>query len=92
MQHAIVRVCLLAGLLLFGCGGKAAVDWQERVGVYTIQDAERDYGPVTGTQALSDDSVMYVWYDTGGRKWKNTLALIFDADGKLKKVEKNERN
>jgi|GEM_PF-6866077 len=88
---------LLIGLLLAmlalppGCGGKPATDWQSRVGAYTFADAEREYGKPNGKQDLSDDRVMYLWYDQRGSGWKNVLSLIFDSSGKLLAVDRNQR-
>jgi hypothetical protein len=92
MRRTLLLLLLFVMTILpIACGGGPAIDWQSRVGAYSTADAERDYGPPRGKQELEGGRFLYVWYDESGRRWKNVLSLVFDADGKLEKIDKAER-
>ncbi len=91
LQKALICLLLFAMLLCLGCGAEKAIDWNSRVGVYTLQQAVQDYGEPDGMQELSDGTIMYAWYDSGRYQWRDVLALIF-ADGVLVKVDKADRD
>lgn len=88
---AALCAMLLAALLLAGCGGKR-IDWDSRIGTYTLEQAIDDYGEPQGFEELSDGSRLYLWYDAGLSRWYDVLALIFNDQNRLMKVERNERD
>ncbi len=90
LRMIILCLVLCFVLLFLGCGG-TTIDWNSRVGTYTLQQAIQDYGEPSGKQVLSDGTVLYAWYDTGIYKWYDVLALVF-ADNILIKVDRAERN
>ncbi len=89
MKKVIVLVLLL--FLLSACGGTEAVNWDDRVGVYTLEQAKGDWGEPRGTQELANGNTLYMWYEQGKRGWYDVLALVFDPSGTLVEVEKNDR-
>lgn len=89
MKRVIALIVLL--LLLSACGGTDAINWDDRVGVYTYEQAAQDWGEANGKQELSNGDTLYLWYDQGKRGWYNVLGLVFAPDGTLVEVEKNDR-
>ena len=92
--RAFLPSVLLGALLCFSlvaCGGGKRIDWEARVGVYTLAQAQDEYGEPQGFQDLSDGTRLYLWYDYGSAKWHNVLALIFDNQGRLVKMERDQR-
>ena len=89
MKQVIVLILLL--FLLSACGGTEAINWDDRVGVYTAEQAKQDWGEPTGIQELSNGNTLYMWYDQGKRGWYNVLGLVFSPDGTLVEMEKNDR-
>lgn len=83
---------LLSLASLWGCGSSKPIDWDARVGVYTLQQAIEDYGEPEGYQELANGNRLYLWYDAGRRNWYNVVGLIFDPQDRLVKVERNERD
>lgn len=93
VSRLVLCMCafVLCATLLAGCGGKH-IDWDTRIGTYTLEQAIDDYGDPEGFEDLSDGSRMYLWYDEGKIRWYNVLALIFNDQNRLMKVERNERD
>lgn len=98
-MHPSRLVPLLLALLfmlslasLWGCGSSKPIDWDARVGVYTLQQAVEDYGEPEGYQELANGNRLYLWYDAGRRDWYDVVGLIFDPQDRLVKMERNERN
>ena len=56
-------LCLAALLMLgFGCASKPKVDWNQRIGHYTFDDAVRELGPPVASTKLQDDTVVAEWF------------------------------
>jgi hypothetical protein len=75
-QVIVICLVLCVAPLIFGCGGKS-IDWESRIGSYTLQQAIQDYGEPSGKQELADGTVLYAWYDSGVNRWYDVLALVF---------------
>jgi len=88
-----LALALCLGLAsLAGCGSKKPIDWESRIGVYTLEQAMADYGEPQGYQQLSSGNRLYLWYDEGSRNWYNVVGLVFDDQHRLVKMERNERD
>ncbi len=88
-----VSLLLLVSLVgLTACGSKEPIDWDARIGVYTLQQAIQDYGEPEGYQELVNGNRLYLWYDSGRRNWYNVVGLVFDQQDRLVKMERNERD
>src|SRR5213595_3535594 len=62
-------VCFQSGILLAmllvlnaGCASKPKVDWNQRVGNYTYDDAVRELGPPVGSTKLQDGTTVAEWF------------------------------
>lgn len=88
----LVLILCLCLAVAAGCGSSKPIDWKERVGVYTLEQAIGDYGEPEGYQELADGTRLYLWYDQGSRDWYNVVSLVFDQQNRLVKVERNERD
>lgn len=87
----LAMVFVLLAMFVTGCGGND-VNWDQRIGVYTHEDAVNDYGPEESAQTLANGDILYFWHDYGARQWYNRLVLRMDPDNVLKAVELNERD
>jgi hypothetical protein len=56
---------LLGLALLAGCATR--IDWKARVGVYTYDDAVKEFGPPDKSATTSDESVVVEWLTSRGR-------------------------
>ncbi len=89
----VLALCLWLCLSVVHCGGGSPpIDWNERIGVYTLEQAQQDYGEPQGYQDIGDGTRLYLWYNQGRFKWYNVVGLVFDQQGKLVKVDRNERD
>lgn len=66
---------LVAGLLLVGCASKT--DWNTRVGVYTYDDAVKDYGPPDKSATTSDGTTVAEWLLRSGQTFANQRFLNY---------------
>ena len=58
---------IVFSLLLFaGCATTPKINWQARVGVYTYDQAVRDYGPPDKQAKLQDGTVVAEWITAHG--------------------------
>jgi hypothetical protein len=69
--HAVVFTLLFAaaGLMFTGCRTTPRVDWNNRVGTYTYDDAVAELGPPDKTATTSDGKLVADWitrYSGGG--------------------------
>lgn len=92
LTRAALPLLLILSLCLSGCGSRKPIDWDARVGVYTLEQAKADYGEPQGYQDLSNGNRLYLWYDEGSNDWYDVVGLIFDQQHKLVKMERNERD
>lgn len=55
---------LLAILIMLGpgCASTPKVDWNQRIGNYTFDDAVRELGPPVGSTRLQDGSTVAEWF------------------------------
>jgi hypothetical protein len=53
---------LLVLMLNPGCASTPKVDWNQRVGNFTYDDAVRELGPPVGSTKLSDGSTVAEWF------------------------------
>ena len=87
MNRVIACFCLIFMLLTAACGG-TSIDWDSRLGVYTLENATDDYGDFTSAQDLGGGDTMYIWEPGGGHGgWLDRMVLVFDANNVLKTVE-----
>jgi hypothetical protein len=63
-MKGIAGTMLLAALLLAGCA--TPIDWNARIGVYTYNQAVKDYGPPESQTTLKDGSIVADWMTERG--------------------------
>lgn len=63
-MKGITGTLLLAVLLLTGCA--TPTDWNARMGVYTYDQAVKDYGPPESQTTLKDGSIVADWMTERG--------------------------
>ncbi len=85
-----VALCLAGLLILAACwGGEPPPSiWENRVGAFTLEEAEKSYGPATACQDMSNGDRMCAWFVSGNSGWSDRAVLIFDETGVLKSVER----
>jgi hypothetical protein len=59
-----VVLIILAALILAGCATR--IDWDARIGVYTCDQAAKDYGPPMSQTTLKDGSTVAEWMTDRG--------------------------
>jgi len=57
---------ILLGLLLAGCATGKKIDWNARVGAYTLDQAILEFGPPDKQAELSDGSLVAEWETSRG--------------------------
>ena len=83
-------LCLAGLLVLAACwGGEEPPSiWENRVGAFTLDEAEQLYGPATACQDMSGGDRVCAWFVSGRSGWSDRAILIFDEGGVLKSVER----
>jgi hypothetical protein len=61
-----VRAILTALLIFVLTGCATPINWQERVGVYTYDQAVMEYGPPIASATLTDHSIVADWMTQRG--------------------------
>ena len=74
---------LVIALALAGLAGCAGTNWEARVGIYSIDDAKREYGPPDGCARLDNQQTLCAWTLKFGRTYIDKLILTFDKNGHL---------
>ena len=75
------KLLLLAmAVVLVGCAG---INWIDRVGVYTYEQAVIEYGPADAVENLDDGRKVASWVLSSARNWTDKLVLTFGKDGRL---------
>lgn len=79
------KLLLISLVFLFfsGCG----VNWKSRTGVYTYDEAVREYGPPDYSEILNNGDTACSWTTSIGKNWIDRLILVFDEKGTLKSGE-----
>jgi len=81
-------IALILFITLFGCAG---IDWDNRVGQYTYDEAVKEYGPPDNSSKLTNGNMVYSWVTGQGSNWTDKLILTFTPEGKLIIVIKNKQ-
>jgi hypothetical protein len=63
MKFLRAMTLVLAGCLVVfaGCATAPKIDWNSRVGIYTFDDAVKDYGPPDKSATLADGTEVCEW-------------------------------
>jgi len=91
----------LAACVLASCATKPSVDWNDRIGNFTYDQAIAELGPPDKQSKLPDGKTVAVWTRHPGGSNRSAgvspssggsvrvLRLTFDAEGKLAACSKN---
>ena len=82
-------ITMMAMLLLVAACGKS-VNWTERVGSYTMDQAVEDLGEPRSIEETKDGDIRWYWYESIGSEWDDVYILVFSPDGVLKLVERHD--
>lgn len=74
---------IVYAIVVISLAGCAGVNWQDRTGTYSLDDAKREYGPPDNCDKLSSGESVCAWTTSVGRNWIDKLILTFDKEGKL---------
>jgi hypothetical protein len=84
-----ILVLMMAIGLVTGC---AAIDWSERVGSYTYDQAVLDFGPPDSKETLTDEGWVASWITrVRGRGFEKRI-LHFGKEGKLISGQEDKRS
>ena len=78
-RKSILSLIVIAAAI----GGCAGPNWPVRVGKYSFDDANREYGPPDKCDALKSRGRVCSWTTPVGNDWLDTLTLVFDANDVL---------
>jgi hypothetical protein len=77
---------MVAFLMLLGaCAGDGVrrIDWQTRIGHYTLDDAKRELGAPESCVGLDDGGTACSWTTSKGIETIDKLVLTFDPNSQL---------
>jgi hypothetical protein len=82
-MKSVAMVVLL--MLLAACAGDAArrIDWQAKIGHYTLDDAKRELGAPESCVGLDDGGTACSWTTSKGVDAIDKLVLTFTPNSKL---------
>ncbi len=73
----------LITLLLLFLAACNTTNWNQRIGIYSYNDALREHGPPNQSERMNNGSTVHSWELARGAAWVDKLILVFDSNGRL---------
>ncbi|HEU4686293.1 MAG TPA: hypothetical protein VFS39_17435 [Nitrospira sp.] len=75
---------ILAGAIFFGCAaGPDTLNWQSRIGRFSLDDAKRELGPPESCVGLENEGTACSWTRFKSKDQIEKLVLTFHSNGVL---------